>query len=82
MVHRALEMEGTCTVSGSQRGGVNSKSGSSHNSQGEHGIGLGKKDFLRHELGDAPIQVMRAIKRSLDPHWLMNPGKIFDSADV
>ncbi|PTD07550.1 D-lactate dehydrogenase [cytochrome], mitochondrial, partial [Fusarium culmorum] len=45
---------------------------------GEHGIGLGKKDFLREEVGEAPIQVMRAIKTSLDPHWLMNPGKIFD----
>ncbi|KAK6714901.1 hypothetical protein SNK04_005827 [Fusarium graminearum] len=45
---------------------------------GEHGIGLGKKDFLREEVGDAPIQVMRAIKTSLDPHWLMNPGKVFD----
>ncbi|RGP67582.1 d-lactate dehydrogenase cytochrome [Fusarium sporotrichioides] len=45
---------------------------------GEHGIGLGKKDFLREEVDEAPIQVMRAIKTSLDPHWLMNPGKIFD----
>ncbi|KAH6962129.1 hypothetical protein BKA56DRAFT_499158 [Ilyonectria sp. MPI-CAGE-AT-0026] len=45
---------------------------------GEHGVGLGKKDCLQKELGDAPIQVMRAIKKSLDPHWLMNPGKIFD----
>ncbi|KAF5658699.1 d-lactate dehydrogenase (cytochrome) [Fusarium heterosporum] len=45
---------------------------------GEHGIGLGKKDFLKAEVGDIPIEVMRAIKTSLDPHWLMNPGKIFD----
>ncbi|KAF7552836.1 hypothetical protein G7Z17_g4034 [Cylindrodendrum hubeiense] len=48
---------------------------------GEHGIGLGKKDYLQKELGDAPIQVMRAIKKSLDPNWLMNPGKIFDPKD-
>jgi D-lactate dehydrogenase (cytochrome) len=33
---------------------------------------------MKDELGEAPIQVMRAIKSSLDPHWLMNPGKIFD----
>ncbi|KAF4495241.1 D-lactate dehydrogenase (cytochrome) [Fusarium agapanthi] len=48
---------------------------------GEHGIGLGKKEFLREEVGEVPIQVMRAIKTSLDPLWLMNPGKIFDRAD-
>ncbi|KAG5655095.1 hypothetical protein KAF25_000218 [Fusarium avenaceum] len=45
---------------------------------GEHGVGLGKKEFLREEVGEAPIEVMRAIKSSLDPLWLMNPGKIFD----
>ncbi|KAF5967150.1 d-lactate dehydrogenase (cytochrome) [Fusarium coicis] len=48
---------------------------------GEHGVGLGKKEFLREEVGDVPIQVMRAIKTSLDPLWLMNPGKIFDRKD-
>lgn len=49
--------------------------------QGEHGVGLGKKEFLREEVGEVPIQVMRAIKTSLDPLWLMNPGKIFDRRD-
>lgn len=39
---------------------------------------MGKKEFLREEVGDVPIEVMRAIKTSLDPKWLMNPGKIFD----
>ncbi|KAF6517949.1 hypothetical protein HZS61_002027 [Fusarium oxysporum f. sp. conglutinans] len=48
---------------------------------GEHGVGLGKKEFLREEVGDVPIHVMRAIKTSLDPLWLMNPGKIFDRRD-
>ncbi|KAF5712382.1 d-lactate dehydrogenase (cytochrome) [Fusarium mundagurra] len=48
---------------------------------GEHGVGLGKKEFLREEVGEVPIQVMRAIKTSLDPLWLMNPGKIFDRKD-
>ena len=47
---------------------------------GEHGIGLGKKESLVKELGIDTIGVMRQIKRSLDPHWLMNPGKIFDAA--
>jgi D-lactate dehydrogenase (cytochrome) len=47
--------------------------------QGEHGIGLGKKESLLLELGPETINVMRSIKRSLDPRWLMNPGKIFEA---
>ncbi|KAL4415185.1 hypothetical protein CABS03_02392 [Colletotrichum abscissum] len=45
---------------------------------GEHGIGIGKKHCLLEELGSDTIGVMKAIKDRLDPHWLMNPGKIFD----
>ncbi|KAF9890418.1 hypothetical protein FE257_006086 [Aspergillus nanangensis] len=45
---------------------------------GEHGIGLGKKSCLLEELGPETIGVMRALKRSLDPHSLLNPGKVFD----
>ncbi|KAF2790113.1 D-lactate dehydrogenase mitochondrial precursor [Melanomma pulvis-pyrius CBS 109.77] len=45
---------------------------------GEHGVGLGKKDSLLKELGLDTINVMRSIKGALDPHWLMNPGKIMD----
>ena len=43
---------------------------------GEHGIGLGKQDWLVAELGDA-VDVMRTLKRALDPQDLFNPGKIF-----
>jgi D-lactate dehydrogenase (cytochrome) len=43
---------------------------------GEHGIGIGKIDFLEQELGDA-VDVMRSLKGALDPANLMNPGKIF-----
>lgn len=46
--------------------------------QGEHGIGLGKKGSLKKEVGPDTIDVMRSVKRSLDPNWLLNPGKIFD----
>jgi D-lactate dehydrogenase (cytochrome) len=42
---------------------------------GEHGIGLGKKRYLVKELGEA-TEVMRAIKRALDPTGVMNPGKV------
>jgi D-lactate dehydrogenase (cytochrome) len=44
---------------------------------GEHGIGLHKMEFLRLELGDETIAMMRDIKQVLDPQNIMNPGKIF-----
>jgi glycolate oxidase len=43
---------------------------------GEHGIGIAKKKYLRNELGDSGIEVMKRLKRALDPDNILNPGKL------
>ncbi len=45
---------------------------------GEHGIGLAKKDFLPKFLGPASLRVHRELRKVLDPHGILNPGKMFD----
>ena len=43
---------------------------------GEHGVGLHKMDYLLEEHGEDTLEVMRKIKRALDPHNILNPGKV------
>ncbi|XP_009467645.1 PREDICTED: probable D-lactate dehydrogenase, mitochondrial [Nipponia nippon] len=43
---------------------------------GEHGVGLGKRALLLEELGQEGLDTLRRIKAALDPHNLMNPGKV------
>ena len=48
---------------------------------GEHGIGIGKTRFMVREHGRNAVEVMRAIKKALDPRQLLNPGKILPPDD-
>lgn len=49
---------------------------------GEHGIGLGKREYMVREHGKESVEAMRTIKRALDPRDTLNPGKIFpETAD-
>ena len=44
---------------------------------GEHGIGIGKRQFMALEHGSS-VATMRAIKQTFDPNGILNPGKIFE----
>ncbi|KAF8990475.1 FAD-linked oxidase-like protein [Cyathus striatus] len=43
---------------------------------GEHGVGIGKKEYLVEELGEGTVELMKTIKRAIDPLGLFNPGKV------
>ena len=43
---------------------------------GEHGVGQKKMKYLKTELGEQALVVMRALKQAIDPDGIMNPGKI------
>ena len=44
---------------------------------GEHGVGLLKRDGLAAEIPPAVLAMHRAVKAALDPHGILNPGKVF-----
>jgi D-lactate dehydrogenase (cytochrome) len=46
-------------------------------STGEHGIGMGKRQYLELEHGEDGVEMMRRVKRAFDPRDILNPGKIF-----
>jgi FAD/FMN-containing dehydrogenase/Fe-S oxidoreductase len=43
----------------------------------EHGVGIARTEYMRDQLGDRLMEVMREIKRAFDPKNIFNPGKIF-----
>src|SRR5437879_4322967 len=43
----------------------------------EHGVGIARTEYMREQLGDELLGVMREIKRAFDPKNIFNPGKIF-----
>ncbi len=44
---------------------------------GEHGVGIAKAPYIPLEITPVAAEYMKAIKRSLDPNNILNPGKIF-----
>ncbi len=49
---------------------------------GEHGIGIAKMKYLVDELGQSGLDLMKSIKESLDPEYLLNPGKMVPAPEV
>jgi D-lactate dehydrogenase (cytochrome) len=65
-IERAARLNGLLVEDALARGGT---------CTGEHGIGLGKLDYLEREHGDL-LPLMRGIKHLLDPNGILNPGKV------
>ena len=67
-LERAWELDRMIVARGLALGGTCS---------GEHGVGLGKREFLEAEHGAEALAVMRGLKQQLDPRGILNPGKMF-----
>jgi D-lactate dehydrogenase (cytochrome) len=67
-LERAWELDRRIVARGLALGGTCS---------GEHGVGLGKREFLEQEHGAEALALMRTIKTGFDPKGILNPGKIF-----
>ncbi|KAF8727625.1 hypothetical protein AX14_007190 [Amanita brunnescens Koide BX004] len=49
---------------------------------GEHGVGIGKRKYLVEELGEGTVNLMKTIKKAVDPLGLFNPGKLYPDDPV
>src|SRR6056297_928369 len=47
---------------------------------GEHGVGIEKRDLMRHQYDPADLEAQMAVKDVFDPRWLLNPAKVFPLA--
>lgn len=79
LVHRAIGMDGTCKPSNTLVITSRLYLLLCALGTGEHGVGVGKKEYLIDELGPGTVQLMRTIKRAVDPLNLLNPGKVLRS---
>ena len=77
MVERALALDGTCKQQHPFTTPLLTlKTCAFILGTGEHGVGIGKKEFLVEELGEGTVCLMKTIKRVIDPLGIMNPGKV------
>ena len=44
---------------------------------GEHGVGIEKRDLMRHQYGEADLRQQMAVRAAFDPDWSLNPSKVF-----
>lgn len=73
MVKRAIALDGTCKWANIVPRLLTT---SSMTGTGEHGVGIGKKEYLIEELGAGTVELMKTVKRAIDPLGLFNPGKV------
>jgi D-lactate dehydrogenase (cytochrome) len=74
LVHRAISLDGTCLYCLLRA--LSFRLIVSWAGTGEHGVGVGKKEYLVDELGEGTIELMKTIKQAVDPLNLLNPGKV------
>src|SRR5213595_13446 len=73
-VHRAADLKKFRQVANETSALVRQFKGSL---SAEHGVGIARIEYMRDQLGNQLLEVMREIKRAFDPKNIFNPGKIF-----